>query len=186
MTINVSKTKHMLFYSAGKCRLTDEAILINGEKLDNVKNYNYLGISLDSQLNLDSFINNITKKVANKIVMISKVIQKINKDVALLIYKQMILPYMDYLKKLWTNYGLKKISAYRPSRPYSNIWSDATSGLMTDIIYKNQLLPTSVGGYFALSNNNYYAHDTCSWQQLWRCLPSPVWVLRNAAFSSLK
>ena len=38
MTINVSKTKHMLFDSARKCRLTDEAILINGKK-DNVKNY---------------------------------------------------------------------------------------------------------------------------------------------------
>ena len=52
---------------------------------------------MDSKLNLDSFINNITKKVANKFVMLSKVIQTINKDVALLIYKQMILPYMDYM-----------------------------------------------------------------------------------------
>ena len=88
----------MLFDSAMTCRLTDEAILINGKKLDNVKNYNYLGISLDSKLTFDSFIN-ITKKGANKFVMLSlsKVIPKINKDVALLSYKQMILSYMDYM-----------------------------------------------------------------------------------------
>ena len=86
----------MLFDSAMTCRLTDEAIFINGKKLDNVKNYNYLGISLDSKLNFDSFIN-ITKKGANKFVMLSKVIPQINKDVALLSYKQMILSYMDYM-----------------------------------------------------------------------------------------
>ena len=58
-------------------------IQLNGSILENVKEYKYLGITLDSTLNFNKHINNILKIVSHKLWLLSKVRQFITKAASL-------------------------------------------------------------------------------------------------------
>ena len=58
--------------------------------------YTYLGIKLDEQINFTSHGNTIITKVSNKIYHLRKIRPFLNKKAATLIYKNMILPILEY------------------------------------------------------------------------------------------
>ena len=58
--------------------------------------YNYLGIILDSQMTLMPLFSRTKKRVSNKIYMLIKIRNNIDTQCALTIYKQTILPLLDY------------------------------------------------------------------------------------------
>ena len=68
-----------------------------GEKtLQRAKTYTYLGIKLDEQLSLEKRANSLISKVSNKIYHLSQIRSFITKKAAILIYKNMILPILEY------------------------------------------------------------------------------------------
>ena len=69
---------------------------IGNSTLQRVKTYTYLGIKLDEQLTLDTHANSLIQRVSNRIYQLSKIRSYITKKAALLIYKNMILPIMEY------------------------------------------------------------------------------------------
>ena len=97
LSINAKKTKLMAFGSRSKvkkCRRTK--IMLNGERVKLVPSYKYLGVTLDPTLNYRQHVSSIIKCVQHKISLLGKVKRYLNNDVALKIYKSMILPYLDY------------------------------------------------------------------------------------------
>ena len=69
---------------------------INDEQIQPTKTYTYLGIKLDEQLSMETHANSVIQRVSNKIYQLTKIRSFITKRAALLIYKHMILPILEY------------------------------------------------------------------------------------------
>ena len=69
---------------------------MNGQVLDRVQSYNYLGVSIDDKLDFDKFLREKYGKVHSRVHQSGKMMKCIDSSTALLVYKQMILPLNDY------------------------------------------------------------------------------------------
>ena len=97
--VNVSKTKFMLFGSKillAKYNLPYNYLKINCQPIDRVRNYSYLGVTLDEQLNYEMHAINTIKRVKCKLAQLRRMKYCLNKQGALLVYKNMILPILEY------------------------------------------------------------------------------------------
>ena len=97
LTVNSRKTKLMVFGSRSRVKKAKHVkIVVNGEPLQLVPSFKYLGLILDSTLNYNQHIASVIRTVLHKTSLLSKVKRYLRDDVALQIYKSMILPYLDY------------------------------------------------------------------------------------------
>ena len=98
LSINKCKTKHMMVKHSG---VMDDDISIPKIKvacasLENVTQYNYLGVLVDDSLNFQLFVDEKYKKVNFKVYQLKRIRQYISAEIACKIYKQTILPLLDY------------------------------------------------------------------------------------------
>ena len=97
LTININKTKAVLF---GTKKFTTNnnlpQIRIGGELVHYVKDYKYLGVTLDCRLNFEKYAYLISKLVSHKLYLLGKIRGFLTEHMALSIYKMKILPYFDY------------------------------------------------------------------------------------------
>ena len=76
---------------------TDNLVITcKGQSLGLVTTYKYLGTDITHDLNMDEYVNSVYKKAGYKVHMFSKIRKNITKMAAIQIYKQTILPYLDY------------------------------------------------------------------------------------------
>ena len=97
--ININKTRFMIFGSKvtlGKVQHKEMKLLIDKQPISRVHNYCYLGVTLDEQLNFEMNAQQTIKKVKNKLVQLRSMRYFLNKRAAILIYKNMILPILEY------------------------------------------------------------------------------------------
>ena len=97
LSLNASKTKLVIFgtrHKVKKCK--GVSVGLEGANLQIVPTYKYLGFMLDSTLSFNHHVNCVSKLVAYKVNLLSKIRRFLNADVALKIYKSMILPYLHY------------------------------------------------------------------------------------------
>ena len=95
--INAKKTKYMLFGSTNKLKKKpDLNIAVGQTKLVRANSYTYLGITLDEQLNYETHVNQVIKRVSDKLYQLPKIRYFLNTKAALLVYKNMILPIIEY------------------------------------------------------------------------------------------
>ena len=95
--VNTTKTKTMFFGSRAKLNSIElPTFKIGNSFLERAKTYTYLGIKLDEQLSLDTHANTIIQRVSTKIYHLTKIRSFVTKKAALLIYKNMILPILEY------------------------------------------------------------------------------------------
>ena len=97
LSLNAAKTKLMTFGTRQRVKKCKDVKVSTGggASLQIVPTYKYLGFTLDSTLSLNSHVNNVTKMVAYKINLLAKIRKYLTDNVALKIYKSMILPYFD-------------------------------------------------------------------------------------------
>ena len=62
LTINVKKTKHLIVSPPNRVIVKDP-VKLNGERLDIVTGYNYLGVSIDDGLSFEGFLKEKGNKV---------------------------------------------------------------------------------------------------------------------------
>ena len=97
LTLNVKKTKIMIFASRSRVKKANKVkILINNKPVQIVPTFKYLGLLLDSTLSYNSHIASLIRLISHKMSLLAKLKKYLNKNVALLIYKTMLLPYFDY------------------------------------------------------------------------------------------
>ena len=95
--INASKTKQMVFGTRHRIKRAKHVKLtVNGTELQVVPPYKYLGFLLDSTLSFNCHVKTVSNMVSFKVSMLGKIRKYLMEDIALKIYKIMILPYLDY------------------------------------------------------------------------------------------
>ena len=95
MHLNVKKTKAMIISPCVHQNLY-RPLLADNMNIHYVRQFNYLGVIIDDQLTYTPYYNAVKRKVENKIFVLSKIRRYVDCKTALLIYKQAILPLMEY------------------------------------------------------------------------------------------
>ena len=96
LTINESKTTYCLFNHKGS---TD--LICKDRPLGLVLTHKYLGADITSDLSMAEYVTNVYKKASYKIHMLSRIRKFITTRAAIQIYKQIILPHLDYASFLF-------------------------------------------------------------------------------------
>ena len=98
ININVKKTKYCIYGQRAKIKLDTGAPLAFGDhNILRCHQYNYLGVLLDECLNMTANFNNIFKKYSYKVLQFSKIRKYIDNKTRTLVYKQTILPLVEYV-----------------------------------------------------------------------------------------
>ena len=110
LSLNVSKTRSMLFKHPKIPTVNFSFNLeINGEKIKQLKEFNFLGIMLDEHLSWKPHIKKVRSKVCQTIGVIKKVRNILPLSALKCLYNALILPHLTYGLKLWGQ-GLQKQS----------------------------------------------------------------------------
>ena len=99
LTLNVSKTKSMLFGTHQLHSRRNNPVLslyISGNPLSQMNVYKYLGVLLDSNLNFHEHISQVTAKVNQRLGMLKRHRSLLTFNIAHLLYKTTVLPLFDY------------------------------------------------------------------------------------------
>ena len=99
LSLNAKKTKAMIVCNpARRDNLNDPAPFNAGNNtISFINNFCYLGCIIDSELTMLPALKSVHRKVEQKIYMLGKLRFLVDKKSAVLIYKQTILPYLDYI-----------------------------------------------------------------------------------------
>ena len=69
---------------------------MNGVDIDYLKSFSYLGMILDDTMSLIPLCKDVKKRISNRFFMLRKIRKYLTFDAAVLVYKQTILPIIDY------------------------------------------------------------------------------------------
>ena len=107
LKINSEKTKAMLCSTRNRLHVMHNMInfKILGNEVQYVTQYNYLGLLLDNEMTLQPLIKDIKKRVNNKMFTLRKLRKYLTEAAAILVYKQTILPILDYAGFLLISMG---------------------------------------------------------------------------------
>ena len=95
--MNVNKTKYMIFGSKHTlAKVKNFELKVNKKNLERVLSYNYLGVMLDPSLTFEKHVTRLIGRVADKIKQLQKMRFFMNVKAATLIYKNMVLPILEY------------------------------------------------------------------------------------------
>ena len=118
--MNTDKTKLMFFGNAKKVtELPQVNIEVNSKPLQTVVAYKYLGVTLDGQLNYAKHVNKLISSVSLKLKQFRRM-RSMNNEVATMVYKNMILPIIEYGDIFFTGVtnGNKKSCKYCKTKGY--------------------------------------------------------------------
>ena len=105
---NTDKTKLMIFGSKSTIdKLPEFDITINNVPLQQVTNYKYLGVTMDSQLRYDKHLHKVTNMVSGKLIQFHRMRGFLSNKAAMLVYKNMLLPILEYGDILFTGVTLQ-------------------------------------------------------------------------------
>ena len=93
--VNKKKTKHMILGSDRKTCALDGTLL--DKEIGLVKTFTYLGVNIDDKLNFEKFISGTISRVNLRLITLARIRKTVDVKTALLIYKQTILPILDYM-----------------------------------------------------------------------------------------
>ena len=70
--------------------------MLNGDKIESVQKFKYLGVILDPTLSFTEHVEYIRNKVIPRLKMLEKTRCMVDKDTSLKLYKSLITPLFDY------------------------------------------------------------------------------------------
>ena len=107
--VNKKKTRHMLCGTSNKNM--DENLL---EDIVTVESFVYLGVNIDNNLNFEKFISGTIGRVQGRLITLARIRKLLDMKTSTLIYKQTILPIIDYVSVLVNSSTQRKISKLQP------------------------------------------------------------------------
>ena len=104
LTLNANKTKTMLFGTQQHLSKREGGLKlnINGESLEQVSCFKYLGLWFDPSLNWKKHVDCISKKISQRIGVQSRIRPFISTTTANTLFKTMIAPIIDYGDIMWS------------------------------------------------------------------------------------
>ena len=96
--LNASKTKAMIVGTRSKLKMTVDPAPFNAgnSRMMFVKSFVYLGTTLDTEMTLEPLYKNVSRRIDQKLFILRKIRRYITVEAAKAMYKQMILPLIDY------------------------------------------------------------------------------------------
>ena len=117
LTLNVSKTKYIIFHSKNMVIPNNEfSIKINDEIIERIgddlqtKSYKFLGLHIDERLSWSDHIQNVCNKVSSGNYALARVKNFLPQNIRLTLYNSLIRPHLEYGIVAW---GGAKISHVR-------------------------------------------------------------------------
>ena len=107
LSLNVGKTKFMVFRMRNKV-VSYPDLQINGNAIERVTQFNFLGLILHESLSWDKHINHISLKVSKAIGILYRLKSIYPHRVVLTLYNTLILPHFNYCILSWRS-TLRKI-----------------------------------------------------------------------------
>ncbi len=102
LSINAKKSKVMLVGTNAKLRCNPELkLFINNVRLENVTEYLYLGVMLDSGLKLNLHVQFVYDKCIKKLGLIAKTRHLFDRQTSRLLYITIVLPVIDYCSSVY-------------------------------------------------------------------------------------
>ena len=98
LTLNVKKSKFMLFYMPD---IQISNLHINNIKLECLDSFNFLGITIDKHLTWREHIHLISNKISRIVGVINRLKNYIPQNVLLTIYNTLIIPHLNYGILTW-------------------------------------------------------------------------------------
>ena len=95
MHLNASKTKAMLVFPTLQYNLY-RPLIASTKEIQYVHNFNYLGVLFDDRVCFTAYYRMVKRRVENKIFVLFKIRKYVDNATALLIYKQAVLPLLEY------------------------------------------------------------------------------------------
>lgn len=105
LSLNADKTKYMIFHRPRSPSLKFE-LLMNNQSLEQVANFNYLGLIIDDTLSWSSHIKFLSTKISSSIGALRK-LNAFPTNILFLLYNSLIVSRMNYMIFLW---GAKCVS----------------------------------------------------------------------------
>ena len=99
LTLNYEKTKFMIF--ANKKQSTKVDITNENKKVLQETSFNYLGVTLSSDLTWHNHINNIITKINQRLGVLRRVKEFLDLDTRCVLYTSLVLPLFDYGDTIW-------------------------------------------------------------------------------------
>lgn len=99
--MNVPKTKAMLFHMPQRQISNYPNLYIDDQKLEFVKEFNFLGLVFDCNLSWKAHLKTISCKLAKTIGILNKLKNFLPKEALLNIYNSLILPHLSYGLQIW-------------------------------------------------------------------------------------
>ena len=107
MIPNVKKTKSMVIGSRHALkRANDIEIYLDKEILDVVTTFDYLGVRLTNTLSWEQHVSRISQRLYPKLGLLNRISSFLPPVMLLRIYKQTILPILDYGSTVWHECGI--------------------------------------------------------------------------------
>ena len=100
LVLNVAKSKFMLFFKHPKV-VPRLKLLINGNPIEQVTNFNFLGITIDQNITWSDHITKNSIKVARVIGILNKLKHIFLPNILRTIYNSLIHPHLIYGLYLW-------------------------------------------------------------------------------------
>ena len=100
LSLNCEKTKAMLFHVPQK-QVNIPNLFIDSSPITFVKDFNYLGITLDTGLTWKPHLNNISKKLAKTNGIMTRLKHFLSVNILKILYNSLILPYLNYGILAW-------------------------------------------------------------------------------------
>ena len=100
LTINYQKTKFMIFHSK-QTKLLPPKIMIDGNQIEHVSSFNYLGITLDTNLSYNIHIESIKTSIARTMGSLNSIKRIIPPRILKQIYLTLIQPKILYGLVIW-------------------------------------------------------------------------------------
>ena len=107
LSLNVSKSRFMMFHQPQKKNLPNFIFNINGAEILKTETFNFLGLTINSQIKWHDHISNIISKISRIAGVFNKLKYTLPSRVLLLLYNTLILPHLHYGIILWGHEHVK-------------------------------------------------------------------------------
>ena len=107
LSLNTDKTKAMIFHMPQR-HINPPSININGNEIEFVNNFNFLGITIDSNITWKEHIRKVSQKISKVTAVMNKLKHFLPWYILQTIYNSLIMPHLIYGINLWGS-GFRKL-----------------------------------------------------------------------------
>ena len=100
LTLNVQKTKYMLFKTSKK-KVQTLLLQMDNKIIDKVLDFNFLGIHFNEQLNWKSHIDNLSVKCCRILGILNRLKRILPLNIKIILHNSLMLPHLNYGITLW-------------------------------------------------------------------------------------